>query len=196
MVWDMDLVADPKGGVRGELRLEGASHRSDLEERVTEIFGLWRESVCRYLLGITGDPAEAEDLAQEVFLRLYSYLQRGQDVENVRAWIFRVAHNLAIDEQRKRGALESLDAETWGAIGKESRDPAPDAEQRILEREKQAKLVRALSRLSPQERHCLNLRTEGLRYREIAEVLGIRIPTVVTFLTRGIKKIMRDKTDE
>jgi len=196
MGWDGELVADRKERVSGELRLEGVAHRSDLEEKVTEIFGLWRESVCRYLLGITGDPAEAEDLAQEVFLRLYSYLQRGQDIENVRAWIFRVAHNLAIDEQRKRGPLEFLDAETWEVVGKESPDPAPDVEQTILEREKQARLLRALSKLSPQERHCLNLRAEGLRYREIAEVLGIRIPTVVTFLTRGIKKIMRDKKDE
>ena len=56
-------------------------------------------------------------------------------------------------------------------------------------------MVKAMKCLSPQERHCLDLRSEGLCFREIAEVLSIRISTVETFLDRGIRKIAKEIND-
>ena len=78
--------------------------------------------------------------------------------------------------------------EVWEA-SEERPDLAPNAEQRLLEQEQQQRLRRAMMRLSPQERYCLDLRAEGLSYREIAEVLGISVSSVNTFLGRGVKKI-------
>jgi RNA polymerase sigma factor (sigma-70 family) len=62
----------------------------------------------------------------------------------------------------------------------------------LLAGERHRRLRAALSQLSPQQRHCLFLRAEGLGYREIGEVLGIGISTVATFLGRAIKRIAED----
>jgi RNA polymerase sigma-70 factor, ECF subfamily len=185
------------GGSGGAISFEQAWPRlalptSRLEERVTELFDLLQAPLCGYLMKLLGSLAEAEDVAQEAFLRLYSHLQGGKPVPNVRAWLFRVAHNLAVDRQRNEHRAEPLTADGWRQLGEHLADPAPQPEQTTLEREKMARMQAALVRLSPQERHCLYLRMEGLRYREIAEVLGIQTPTVVTFLTRGIKKLTKD----
>ncbi|MGE0131712.1 MAG: RNA polymerase sigma factor [Blastocatellales bacterium] len=172
--------------------LRPAQGFSRLEEQLTELFDLLQAPLCGYLIKLLGSPAEAEDVTQEAFLRLYSHLQCGKPVPNARAWLFRVAHNLAVDRQRNEHRAEPLSADGWRQLGEQMADPAPQPEETALEREKMARMQAALARLSPQERHCLYLRMEGLRYREIAEVLGVQTPTVVTFLTRGIKKLTKD----
>jgi RNA polymerase sigma-70 factor (ECF subfamily) len=177
----------------GELQLGGAALRemlsaSSLEQKTAELFELLYEPAYRYVRSLIGSTAEAEDLAQEAFLRLYASLQKGQAVGNVRSWIFRVAHNLAIDHLRKMSHSEQAVPEVWQA-SEERPDLAPNAEQRLLEQERLQRLHRAMMRLSPQERYCLELRAEGLGYREIAEVLGISVSSVNTFLSRGVKKI-------
>lgn len=182
-------------GFAGEvLRFERVWLRpqSGLEEQITELFDLLQAPLCGYLMKLLGSLAEAEDVAQESFLRLYSQLRRGEPVPNARAWLFRVAHNLAVDRQRREQRAEALTEDGWRRLGKQLADPAPQPDQTALEHEKLARMGAALARLSPQERHCLYLRLEGLRYREIAEVLGIALPTVVTFLTRGIQKLTKD----
>ena len=106
-------------------------------------------------------------------------------MRGVRAWLFRVAHNLAVDKVRRAFPAFLSTQEDWKCYA----DPAPDAEQVMVDRELRRRVRLSLRRLSPQERHCLELRAEGLRYREIAEVLGIKISTVVTFLERAVEKI-------
>ncbi|MCI0624254.1 MAG: RNA polymerase sigma factor [Acidobacteria bacterium] len=165
---------------------------SRLEQKVAELFELLRDPLYRYLLQAVGSAAEAEDLTQEVFLRLYSHLRKGEAVDNCRAWIFRVAHNLAIDLQRKRMHLEPLDSEAWEATFGSMLDPNPDAEKSLVEAETLKRFQVAVSRLPEQERHCLNLRAEGLTYREIAEVLGSRVSTVHNIMLRVITRIQKD----
>ncbi len=161
---------------------------SALEKSVTEVFLELRDPVYRYVLGLVGDPYEAEDLAQEAFLRLFTDLRKGQLVSNVRAWVFRVAHNLVVDRVRRPAG--GFDAGRVEGTDSEQEDPSPTAEQTLLDRERQTRIDLALRRLSAQERNCIQLRSQGLRYREIAEVLSIRIPTVQTLLGRAVKKIV------
>ncbi len=159
------------------------------EQIVTDIYeSLWK-SVYRYVLGILRDPAEAEDVGQEVFARLFQQLQQRKSVRNVRAWIFRVAHNLAVEQLGQRAFSGDLGYAGAAQACEQARDPAPNAVERALVEERHRRLRLALARLSQQERHCLELRAEGLRYREIAEVLGIRIPTVQAFLARAVTKL-------
>lgn len=160
---------------------------------MTELFKLLREPLLRYLIGIVGSHAEAEELAQDTFLSLYSALRKGQPIRNCRAWIFRVAHNLAINWQEKQGhKAQLLNCER---IRTESVDPNDNAEQRILLKERQMRVEAALGALSQQQRRCLALRAEGLRFREIAVVLGLRLSTVETFIDRSIQKIMKEIHD-
>ncbi len=86
---------------------------SRLEEQLTELFDLLQAPLCGYLTKLLGSLAEAEDLAQEAFLRLYWRLQTGESVPNARAWLFHVAHNLAIDRQRREQRAEPLTADGW-----------------------------------------------------------------------------------
>ena len=160
---------------------------SALKQRVTEVFGLLRDPVYRYLFRVLENHQEAEDLTQEVFLRLYTYLQNGNTVTNARAWVFRVAHNVAIDRQRRKVEFEPMDADGL----EKTCDPAPGAEQRVLDGEQYGRLKRALRGLSSQEKHCLELRAEGLSYREIADILDMRMPTLVKYLGRIIQKLVR-----
>lgn len=166
------------------------SNPSSLKQKVTKAFELLRDPVYRYFFRVLDDPEEAEDLTQEVFLRLYSCLHKGQAMGNIRAWVFRVAHNLAVDQQRKKVPLEPLDLAAWDR----TRDPAPGAEQRVLRDEQHQRLQRALVQLSSEEKQCLELRAEGLSYQEIAEIFEMRLPTLVKYLGRIIKKLVREVT--
>jgi RNA polymerase sigma-70 factor, ECF subfamily len=181
------------GNELGELWLDSRSLRelqgtSRLEQKVAELFDLLRDPLYRYICRLIGQRPEAEDLTQEAFLRLFDSLQKGHAMGNVRPWLYRVAHNLAIDWLRQQGRLEQIEDDTRPI----TIDAAPNAEQRLLASEQHHRLRALLTQLSPQQRHCLFLRAEGLNYREIGDVLGISISSVATFLGRAIKRIAEE----
>lgn len=142
----------------------------------------------RYLTRRLGDPGLAEDLAQETFLRMYEEIRQGRKIGNPRSWAFQVGHNLSVDSRRRRSA------EDWAAgmaLAEERREPSAGAEWDLVRAERNRQVRAALGLLSPQERQCLELRAEGLRYREIADVMGLNISTVTTFVVRAVRKIAR-----
>src|SRR5207249_4879898 len=69
---------------------------SELQDQVAQLFLEARDDVYRYLLSLGLYPPQAQEGAQEVFLRLYATLKKGEKIQNPRAWIFRVAHNLGL----------------------------------------------------------------------------------------------------
>lgn len=152
---------------------------------VTSLYDELRKPLLRYLvsLGLSGD--EAQDVVQDTFLRLHRHLQSGGSQDNLRGWVFRVAHNQARNRQRsyQRRFGEPLDA----GIEQPSNDNTP--ERAVLEKEKFERLEKAISDLGDCERQCLLLRAAGLRYREIAETLGIPISTVGDTVGRAIRKL-------
>jgi RNA polymerase sigma-70 factor (ECF subfamily) len=153
-----------------------------LQQAVLDVFATLRYPVYRYLLSCAGNRLDAEDLTQETFLRLVRAVRDGRTPDNLKSWLFQVAHNLMVDWRRECNRTPSRDdiAEVNLASGAQAADEAASARQR---------LDRFLACLSPRERNCIDLRLEGLRYREIAEVLNIRIPTVQTLLARAAKKL-------
>jgi RNA polymerase sigma-70 factor (ECF subfamily) len=72
------------------------------------LFRQYEKPICSYLERLTGDPARAQELAQETFMRAYQALSRGERWDNPRAWLYRVASRLAIDDYRRRRLLEWL----------------------------------------------------------------------------------------
>jgi RNA polymerase sigma-70 factor (ECF subfamily) len=173
--------------------LENPEGAARLEEQVAEVFDLLRDPIHRYLCRMIGRRPEVEDLTQEAFLRLYDRLRRGEGTIQVRPWLYRVAHNLAIDWVRAEGRHESVAGEEReGGEWSQVIDNSPSVEQRLISEERHRLVWRAVAQLSPQQRHCLYLRAEGLGYREIAEVLNISISSVSTFLGRGIRRISEE----
>ena len=156
------------------------------QEEVTRAFEDAREDVYRYLLTLGLPPPQAQEATQEVFLRLHVTLQNRGRIDNTRAWIFRVAHNLGLDMRAKLQPLPIAPA-----LEAALRDTARSAEADLLERERMKQLTGAWKTLSPQQRECLQLRAEGLRYREIAQTMGITISSVREFLSRAILRLQK-----
>jgi len=151
----------------------------------TTLYQELRKPLLRYLAGLGLSSDEGQDVVQEAFLILHKHLARGGSEQNIRSWLFRVVHNLARNHQQSYSQRKGqpLDA----AFEKASSEATP--EQTALEREKFRRMDKAVRALAVQERECLMLRAEGLRYREIGEVLGIPTSTVADLVDRAIKKL-------
>jgi RNA polymerase sigma-70 factor, ECF subfamily len=161
-----------------------------LEERITQIYDELYKPVYRYLLCRNASPGDADDIIQETFLRLYRHLNAGGREDNLRGWVFRVAHNISISELKRRKHLLPIAPEELAEFEVSHADPAPGPEELLIRREEMARVHDAISTLSEQQKQCLYLRAEGFRYREIAEILEVTISTVAESLRRAIKKLI------
>lgn len=162
--------------------------RADLQEHVSRVFNEWRDDVYRYLLTLGLPPPQAQEATQEVFLRLYTALAKQQEtIFNQRAWVFRVAHNLGLTLRARDSGLQPFDPELAASV----RDTLADPETGLIERERMDRMHRAVQSLSPQQRQCLHLRADGLRYQEIADTLGISVSTVSEFLKRAVTRLRK-----
>jgi RNA polymerase sigma-70 factor (ECF subfamily) len=158
-----------------------------LEEEVVALFDLLRDRMLRYLLAFNLPVQDAEEVIQEVFLALFQHLKRGKSRANLRGWLFRVAHNLALKRrERQHRNCSRLTQDEHLLV-----DPAPTAEDRLASSQRQARLQAVLNALPEQDQRCLTLRAEGLRYREIAEVLGISLGGVAQSLGRSFERLGR-----
>jgi RNA polymerase sigma-70 factor (ECF subfamily) len=156
------------------------------QEVVTRAFEDARDDVYRYLLTLGLQPPEAQDATQDVFLRLYTSLVKGEKIHSIRGWIFRVAHNISVDVRAKKQPLP-LDLQAESML----RDHRRGVDMDLIEHQRTNRVAGAWKTLSPQQRECLYLRSEGLRYRQIAETLGISISSVREFLSRAIVRLQR-----
>src|ERR1700722_12880182 len=151
-----------------------------LQDEVAQLFEEARDDVYRYLLTLGLYPPEAQEAAQEVFLRLYATLKKGELIRNRRAWIFRVAHNLGLKIRAQQKGEEPFDA------GLESRLAGATAGP-----ERGLRFQAAIEALSEQQRRCLYLRLEGLRYPEIGSAMGISASAVGEFLRGAIARLKK-----
>ncbi|MBN1889770.1 MAG: sigma-70 family RNA polymerase sigma factor [Thermoflexales bacterium] len=167
------------------MTLASGLSRADADARQTEpfdtLFGQHYAVIYAVLFRLTGERAEAEDLAQETFLRLYDALRDSQRIDNVGGWLYRVATRLgynALRAARRRAGYEQAAAEP-----EQARTPDPAEE---LAHAEQRRLVRtALAQLPPQQAQLLVLRHSGLSYKELAGVLGVAPASVGTLLARA-----------
>lgn len=159
------------------------------EARLTTsaMFRELRDPLSRYLLYAGTPCADVEEIVQDTFLKLYQHLAGGGGRTNLRGWVFRVAHNLASNDRKRRRRTEPQDTERqFGGI---TADPAQSAEHRVLHNEKMDRLQTALMRLPYSHRLCVHLRAEGLKYREIAAVLDVGVTTVADYLRQALEQL-------
>jgi RNA polymerase sigma-70 factor (ECF subfamily) len=142
-----------------------------------------RPSLLSYAYQVIGSSGESEDLVQMAFLKLFDQLNRDSCILNIRSWLYRVVHNLAIDHIRRNGIHELAVAE-WLSQRARAENP-PSTEDKLIQ---QQCIADSLQLLNERERHCLLLRAEGLSYQEIGGVLGISSKAVSVYLARGLKK--------
>ena len=149
-----------------------------------QVYSNTYEDVVRFLYRKVWDADRAQDLAQETFVRCLRESSK-RSIENVRAFVFTIANNLAKDEARtvlrRRKHLVLLKNETGAA----------DDSEAALERERRiAAVERALGDLSERDREVLLLWDAGLSYQEIAQQTGLAIGAIGTTLSRARKRLV------
>ncbi len=160
------------------------------EDEVISLFNQLRTPLLRYTFSLGVHQHDGEDLIQEVFLSLFRHLQHGKPRSNLRGWAFRVAHNLALKQRQSRQRRAEFSA---SGIELAQRQIAPDTdpEERLAHEQRHELLLSVMRALPEQDQNCLRLRAEGLRYREIAEVLGMSLGAVSNSLVRSFERLNR-----
>lgn len=162
---------------------EPAAGRDDAQ--FEQVFQQHWSRICSLLYRLTGDPAEAEDLALDVFWRLYQKPPQ-EEQGTLAGWLYRAATWLGLNalRARKRRQRYEEQANYQFLEDRPSGDPAPEVEQ-ALERER---VRQALADLKPRSAKALVLRSAGLSYREIAEALEVSPGSVGTLLARAAQE--------
>jgi RNA polymerase sigma-70 factor (ECF subfamily) len=163
---------------------------SEIEAEVVALFDEYRGRLLRYVLSIGLTAAHGEEIVQEVFLALFRHLRLGRPKDNLRGWIFRVAHNLSL-KTREAEQTRPDRAEFDQAIAAAQVDPQPNPEQQLSAGQRRKRLMATVRALPERDQYCLHLRAEGLRYREIAEILEMSLGAVSISLSRSLARLER-----
>jgi RNA polymerase sigma-70 factor (ECF subfamily) len=156
-----------------------------------EAFTLHHRAVFRAAYALVRDSGLAEDVTQEVFLKLYRHIGSLQSAEHVRPWLLRVAANTALNTMRSRTRTGAREEEfvAAAAVGGGSAPVGVEADYERRTEIEEAR--RALAQLKEPMRSCVLLKEQGLSYREIAQALSIKETNVGSLVARGRKEFAR-----
>jgi RNA polymerase sigma-70 factor (ECF subfamily) len=163
-----------------------------------ELVERYKKKVYYLALDMAGNPIDAEDISQEVFLKVHRSFATFRKGARLGSWLYRVTYNASIDHLRRKGAapepvaddvLEYLSRDGAALPGRSAVDPAAAAESSQL----QERIARALEKVSPQEKAVFLLRHyEDLMLKDIAASLGLSLGSVKSYLFRAVRKLQRE----
>jgi RNA polymerase sigma-70 factor, ECF subfamily len=184
-------VGTTQNSLDSTVRISLRSTTAPPEDRVIELFDELRLPLLRNLVSLGLQATEAEEVVQEVFLNLFSHIQQEKPDEHLRAWIFRVARNLAFRRHRSK-KRKPEDLFGLGPLQHQDPvDPRPNPEESVMNSDRRDQLMAAFNSFPDQVQQTLHLRAEGLRYREIAEVLGVSLTKVAGIVNRSLEKLQK-----
>lgn len=169
-----------------------------------EIVARYKNKLYSYIFRMTGNAEDAEDLTQEVFVRMYSSFDTFKNQSSLSTWLFRIASNICIDSFRRnkknRSIAYSLDEPLHSAEDSEATHEAPDSSyephRQYMRIEHQEQIEVALSKLPEKLREVVLLYDlEGAAYDEIAEIVNCPLGTVKSRLFNGrsqLRKLLSD----
>ncbi len=153
------------------------------------LFAIRRPEFIRFLIRFGVNAVEAEDITQEVFLRMVNQEEKSQRPDRMYEWLLTCARNLAINRfhraRREIGVVDRL----WKKWERTLSDPDSDIDLHYSQRSRYLALVDAISSLNAEEQQCLLMRCEGITYREIGQNLGIPIRRVVYLIHVATEKL-------
>ena len=169
---------------------------SGREDGFEELVRRYQRPIVAYVYRMVGDYDAALDLAQEVFIKVYNSLGRYRPEFKFSTWIYRIAHNAAIDHLRRQGASRTEEMEVTGEGGSTFEKPLASKsltpEQETERGERRAEIEEVVAQLSPAYRELIVLRhSHDLSYDEIAEVTGLPLGTVKNRIFRA-REAMRE----
>lgn len=156
-----------------------------------QLFDRWRVPMVRFAVRFVGDQARGEELAQDVFLKIYRARHRYEPREKFRAYIFKIATNHCInnknraEHRRPKIAMQDLRVEPT--------DRRPDADELVHAEALRVQVRSAVAQLPAKQRAALLLQKEdGLGYQEIADALETTVSAVKSLLNRARTTLLRD----
>jgi RNA polymerase sigma-70 factor, ECF subfamily len=154
-----------------------------------ELYEIFSTPVYKFVLGMVGIEAEAEDITQEIFIKVFYKLKKLKDPEYFRFWLYRIARNEVYQKHKKikRRSEVSIDNEEIGYYDFIADDKSgPDPEKQIISRELDSVIQKALLSLKPKYRDVFILAVqEKMSYEEIAKIVGRSVVSVKTDIFRA-----------
>lgn len=198
MVIDRSLsdLRDPLGhptSVRAALgrAVSGTWDRDEAAAFVETLFAKHQAEIYAYLLRMMRDPEIAADMTQDAFIKAYRNYETLEKPENARAWLYQIAHRVALDEIRRRKIVRFL---PWTG---ESRGAAPSAEHLVMDARLSGDLQRALARIPERQRAALLLaELHDLTGLELAAALGVSHVAARALLTRARESLRQALASE
>lgn len=172
---------------------EAASLRRGDPEALAALITRYQNRLYRFLLRMVREPATADDLFQQTWLRIAQRIHQYKPRHSFEAWMFTLARNLAIDHLRRQRP-ESLDEVSENGVSRAEllSSSAPSALETLLTRERSDLMLAALDELPLRYREPLVLRfEEEMKLEEIAQVTGAPLSTVKTRVARGLELMRR-----
>jgi RNA polymerase sigma-70 factor (ECF subfamily) len=161
-------------------------------ETIEELFAALESPLLSYALRLVGELTVAEDIVQEAFMRLHAQFNT---VYEPRRWLYRTAHNLALNQRRQTAKIVSLDLPQQESerASAETPDPLPLPDEQIARWEGIGLVRLSLETLDARSRDLVRLKfTEGLSYKEIAERTGLSVGNVGYILHHAVKAIAEE----
>lgn len=168
--------------------------RDGKETAFRELIGRYQRPVFSLIYRLVRDRERAEDLAQDTFIKVLNAIDRYDPAFKFSSWIFKIAHNTALDQLRKKqpetlsldGSPHASNAEETLASTLNAISTDENPEEYAANREMGEEIERALAGVRPEYRTAIILwHVEGRPYEEIAEIMGVPLGTVKTYIHRA-----------
>ncbi len=160
--------------------------RDEAYRFVEDLFARHQNEIYAYLLRMLRDPELAADLTQDAFVKAYRAYDALQKPENARAWLYQIAHRVALDDLRRRRIVRFVPL-----VG-ETRSAAPSAEHLVMDARLSGDLQRALEQIPDRQRSALLLaELHDLTGVELAAALGVSHVAARALLTRARESLRR-----
>jgi len=177
---------EPNSPLPAGLRVSAAWDRDDAYRFVEDLFAKHHHEIYAYLARMLRDDELAADLTQDAFVKAYRAYDSLQKPENARAWLYQIAHRVALDELRRRRIVRFV------PLAGEARTTAPSAEHLVMDARLSGELQRALERIPERQRSALLLsELHDLTGLELASALGVSHVAARALLTRARESLRR-----
>ena len=196
----LSILAGAREGVSDEDARILRGLRAGIEDAYEELIERYQQPVYNIAYRLLGSPADASDVVQEVFLKVFRGVGSFREHSSLRTWVYRIAVNEAHNHHRWfsrhcRGEVAIEDAAEHARPLESAADPGRSPFDHALESENRMLIEQALANINPVFRTAVVLRDiENLSYEEIAEILQVSLGTVKSRILRGREALRRELT--